>query len=351
MNSLYDIFYSINESNDRWRYYENANIDTILAFGNSPNENSPAKTIKAYFDAGGKFDLLRDVEDSFESIPDWRAEHILSTFLLGIHFFENIEYIRCAFNDLAETNQTRRTWLYIWFLTCLYHDIGYIYETDSKIHFHKSINSFLPSKLSVQGCTSLKYYELGKNYFAYRKRERVIDHGVIGGFRLYAIMDYIMKSNCADGRNHILNGLLYSTSLEPYYAKAADAIIRHNMWNAPEDNPILCNKYHDFSLDELIGEQRITLEQPFVFLLGLCDSIEPIKRFNFTKAERILKSIEIDVDKNSIELSMPYCLRNNAYFVGIKEMRKWLNVSTPEQNSDSNTIRIELCNLDGEAII
>jgi hypothetical protein len=184
----------------------------------------------------------------------------------------------------------------VWFLTSLYHDIGYVFEYDSKSHLNKNIKDFLPETANIKTCKNLKYYKLGKNYFKYRKTQGIIDHGVVGGFRLYSILRNIYENVLKTKRDqlHVFKGLSYSPELYKFHKIAADAIIRHNMWLAIPDNIYDYKKYDLYDLIESVGKDNkidITNEQ-FTFLLGLCDTIEPIKRFSDIDAAFVLKHIK-----------------------------------------------------------
>ena len=75
----------------------------------------------------------------------------------------------------------------------------------------------------------------------------------------------------------------------------------HNIWSSGEKEEIK-EKYKDLGLESLItGESDIfpisIKDNPLLFLLGLVDTIEPIKTFNCLEPQYVLENILIDFDK------------------------------------------------------
>ena len=73
-----------------------------------------------------------------------------------------------------------------------------------------------------------------------------------------------------------------------------------------------------------------------LFLLGLCDTIEPLKRFG---GENILQDIDLQIFDNVISIEV---LDNNFqdYFDRIKEMEEWLDVNVEQLHE--NIIKIHI---------
>lgn len=75
----------------------------------------------------------------------------------------------------------------------------------------------------------------------------------------------------------------------------------HNIWSSGEKEEIK-EKYRNLGLESLItGESDIfpisIKDNPLLFLLGLVDTIEPIKTFNCLEPQYVLENILIDFDK------------------------------------------------------
>ncbi len=124
--------------------------------------------------------------------------------------------------------------------------------------------------------------------------------------------------------------------------EAADAIVRHNMFVAKKEQEI---DYRKRGMDILIpsksDEHLISLEkEPFTFLLGLVDTIEPMKRFECVNSKWLLEGFIIDIDSNAINIQVPMCLDSTNYFQGIDSLDKWLNVQIHNTGDYRRTIEI-----------
>lgn len=142
-----------------WKYYQhwspNINADTLFS------EQGSISFIKDYFTAGAKESplcldpfgenyknefthrnkesLLSDNTFSIDNLHGDRVIHTVSAFFLGI-LIENALF---GNNHLTASvnGDDEFTFPYLWFLTCLYHDIGYQFEQDKE--YHSSIKRHL----------------------------------------------------------------------------------------------------------------------------------------------------------------------------------------------------------------
>lgn len=290
--TLLEIYKNINSDRQKWLYYSKANIYNILPFNDYGESKKAIDIIKQYLNAGSKLKLFSDIEDKVDTLENCRANHILSTYLLGIYFYDELQ-LETFFKENKASIRDRHDWLFIWYLTCLYHDFGYVFEIDKNNIINKNVKDFLPKKADLNVCKDLKNYDLGINYFKFRKEKfNTIDHGVVGGFRLYSILYRIYHEVLRTESSRTYGGLLYSEELLQLIGYAADAIIRHNMWNISDSS--IRKQYH---LEDL-NSSKITLNNdPLTFLLGLCDTIEPIKHSDSNKEcpQDVLSRINIDV--------------------------------------------------------
>mgnify|MGYP003303090823 CR=1 FL=1 len=61
--------------------------------------------------------------------------HIVKTFLLGLYFYDQVEFIRKAIDEIIPfSNDKNADFVKLWTMTALYHDIGYIFEN---VHIEK----------------------------------------------------------------------------------------------------------------------------------------------------------------------------------------------------------------------
>ena len=294
MKSLYEVFTEIGSKKSSWCYYKNANIYefTVENLFES-KERSTKKWIERYLDAGSKLSLLSGLQDKMDNLQDYRIDHVVSAYLLGVYLNKQFAF-NSGFDD--PDVDFRNPWLYTWFLTCLYHDIGYVYEDNSGKYRNQSLFDLLSEKLTdaeKKELHKLKYYALSKKYFSYRKGCGVIDHGVVGGMRLCLSLFRLFQEHSKDELD-IVRNTIFAEDTKPFQKQAADAIIRHNMWTARDEKMHIC--YEEKGLGEL-NDNRISKSEHFTFLLSLCDTIEPIKRFWQIKRSYLLKAVSISAGK------------------------------------------------------
>ena len=319
----------------------------------NPNNNSrtiPADSfIENYFAAGGKSVVFQNIRQDFLTpILKMRAEHMRSVFLLGIHIYDSVKTFQRYVNncltdlfkkvkelDLANRNiekpgskppspynldklpsdTLRHDFLYMWYLICLYHDVGYVFEKDSL----KADEIFLESP-AYPPAIPREYISACNSYYFTRKstsllgHKACVDHGIYGGWLLLKHLRNLHSSNLIIEKEDWCKYLLWGRPIfEHYIVNAAWTIIAHNMFLAVYGTQNAC-KYCFLGLDQLIylhGFSPIKPSQnPFLFLLCLVDSIEPIKHFfgdgniDEGKCNKIYESAEIGSSDNSFSLAM-----------------------------------------------
>ena len=135
--TIWNLYAELYNSPNKWKYYSNFpenqfSIENIL-----DNGNEAVRFIREYFQCGGKNSIVSDISNYCR--PN-RAVHSISTFFLGIllmplfrPYLSNTNY--SGNNDL---------YLWLWFLTCLYHDMAYKFEND--ISYIPSLNKFMSNR-------------------------------------------------------------------------------------------------------------------------------------------------------------------------------------------------------------
>ena len=339
---LIEKYREIFRDSPKWRYYDD------LYFYDNPFDDETVREsfIYTYFQTGRKESVLDT------KIPEnkLRDIHSISTFFLGI-----------LLEPICKIPELKPDFRYLWFIACLYHDYGYFIEKEkNKYPPRKTSLSKLLSDLGIKqnllkiDFKSLYSIETIKKYNDYcRKEYDFINHGIIGGLLLY---DRLMKNFEKNKQNALLQNpnldcndfvyknLHWSNSHEDFYKLVASSIISHNIWLAWDDNNK--KKYKDNNLDYLIIDnpnQRISCESdPFLFLLLLADTIEPIKFFTQYKHSCILENLHIDINtKNEIIISVvDNCLQFQNWFDKIIDLKNWAKVSV-EQFDNTLKIKIE----------
>ncbi len=131
MKSLARLYEEISRNKVRWSYYWNNPSEMS---GVWENNDKAYNFIQGYFEFGGKKKLLEDANLIVhpETVKE-RAPHIVSSFILGIILAEGFGICTWMPDDDSVN------FLYLWFLSCLYHDIGYAYENNSTTDWLKLI--------------------------------------------------------------------------------------------------------------------------------------------------------------------------------------------------------------------
>lgn len=299
--------------------------------------------IVQYFSAGGKKSVISQF---IEELEDMRSTHMVSAFFMGILLKEKL----CCDLEIESRYPENYKFPYIWFLVCLFHDIGYVQENDwtqkyayqkraeedrksndivkreaRRMNIRKEKNDF-----GVLFVTKQKFYDeysragdrckgfdegirfnrniLIKepiykrqtilNYLEFCKMNPNIkhyDHGIVGGFWLY---DSLYRNYCnkysqqknikynTDFDNFEWNHLHFSKEQHLVFAYLADCIISHNMWPATESTNEL---YKKCGLEELTLEKFKKIrfqDNPILYILALVDTIEPIKIYDSLKLNK-----------------------------------------------------------------
>ena len=348
---------------EKWRYYTSdypsLSIETLK------NEDESYEFIKEYFKCGGKeqvfcFEIIQAHEEKIKE----RAPHIISTFLLGFIVADSFGINADSFGINADSfginaDEDERKFKYLWFLTCLYHDIGYVYEEESKCeHLCALQTGGLDAAKKICG---IKYTsndefstyckEYVNIYLSHRARctygkKGKIDHGIVGGLMLY---DRLRKNyESAKQKPDLVgtesgfyyNGLFFSEEHFKYYAEAADAIIAHNIWKSTLDNYLEIEQYMKLNATNI---PNITIDKKMAFVLAIADTLEPLKRTNNMD---VLDEIEFESTKikNGFNIFIPQ--KYETIFEGVRGLSSWVNVDVGDELSirDINSVTERNCN-------
>lgn len=302
---LIDIYNEISSCKDRWLYYDlECNDKMKLEIEGAWEDKCKANEfIQMYFKLGGK--AVFNVKGIGYFIRlDERNMHTVSLYILGIYFFDHL------YNS-KKSDLSRDEFLYVWYMACLYHDIGYAIE-NGKGYDYKTLEAFikqidLKEKEDIfKKCDNKKLCnkKLCSGYYKYIMETRNhIDHGIVGGILLYKKLIESYYKAKADNSNpndsfHTEDGLYFSPNLFPYYAIAAEAIIRHNMWYLNENNKA---DYEKYEIEELCADNKVKASDDIIlFLLCLGDIIEPLKKFSYDC--NVLNEIDIEINNNVLEI-------------------------------------------------
>jgi hypothetical protein len=259
-------------------------------------------------------------------LESMRYEHMKSAFLLGVLFYNEVTPLRNSINEIIsrisynyraetgdESETERQRFLYMWYLICLYHDFGYLYEKEEKNKIPKDKHEIISTinhdffYNNIKGCSTLecpfkhcpnreisrsipktlqrtisRYFQLRLNCFAFNyPRECCIDHGDASSINMYNTMKQLHEDKWKNNDGN--DGLKWHPKIfQHYIIPAVWTIACHNIWLAEKGTPQE-NHYSTFGLGELIysrGDSLIDMQHhPLLFLLSLVDTIEPLKKY------------------------------------------------------------------------
>lgn len=280
--------------------------------------------IKRCMKAGGKGNNYLD--DSLKKLNSSRIKHILSCFILGFAFLENISIKNWIDKKLCVLcHDYLKNWKdefsYIWMLICFFHDLGYNVEEDKSVALEED-GVFPPRWETPIFLPRIYTRKAVSAYEKYREQEYnvKVDHGIYGGKVCYEKLCKIRRQHDSskNSSNNLDNTVMITTKekklrgdssqyywgkpLEKVYACISWTIICHNMFFVQEDTKE-AKYYKEHDLGKFVYKKRarkIKLKSyPFLFLLCLVDTLEPIKKFNTLE---VLRHISLDVNKMKIKI-------------------------------------------------
>ena len=325
---------------DLWEYYDgafsNLNTNNLLA----DNKNYCFWFISEYLKKGGKAtDLINSL---LELLNKKRYKHTVSCFFLGIGLYHHCEVIKNNINSLItkirinqDNESDKERFYYIWFLTCLFHDIGYaiedkrIYKNQmQKLKINDAFNSFLKYEQWKRTAYSKDTIKKYKSY-----RENLCDkgeHGIGGGSLLFNELRALRKERCEKPSGN--PKLYWGEELIKDFHLASQTIVCHNIYKIDEtDKKRKC--YECYKLEKLITDIKLIKlkNHPLLFLLCLADSIEPIKTVHDCM---YLDKIVIDIKGQDITISickLPSQIRDS-FSKRIYDLNDWLTDVERDEN-------------------
>lgn len=374
MNSMYQHYRSVTAIARDWLYYPHLQdefyLDTVF------KENYARDFIMSYFTAGGKlsaFNWMRN-NDLFE-MADYRANHTLSAYLFGVFLHEGF-HMRLRKGIPMLHAEHKKNFLYFWWLVCLFHDAAFSLENVSDkfivscsntrdfmkffdIKEYNLLNVIKRSDIRANTNNSA----LIKNYYLYRADNNKIDHGIAGAILLY---DRLMKMYNEAKNNEGIKGrvrftssnLRFSREFPKHIRYISEKIAMHNMYRAKPHQIEIYKKYNLHSLipnennDHLLSCDD---KNSLLFLLGLVDSIEPLKCFN--RGDRgldpsfILENLLCKINSKKFEIMLYSEMPEfESYLNDIENLKKWLNVSINTRESPVKIVINEADQIDDEEV-
>lgn len=330
---MYEEYLEIFENRDNWFRFNNRknfdinqySMDTLFT------ENISQNFIRNFYYHEGLTEVIKKINFTPE-----RAYHTISAFIFGILIKNRITLSMKTLPQICD--DYNKSFIYFWSMVCLSHDITYNIENNSSKHINncKSIEDFIKHfNIEYNLLDKSQYSTLFKNYYKYKIDEfSLIDHGLTCGLIIY---DFLMREyhkhleikNQKPGCTLVTqDDWKYSKQYPKHALKIAETIARHNLWIA-SDNKIEAYKKHN--LLELIPETKefskisYTETDSLLFLLGLVDTLDPIKCFDeFTfDCYEILKNINISFKSKNKEI-----LIQSTKYLTKEALDKWQELSS-----------------------
>lgn len=337
--------YWIRYSNKIWK---NITVESLL--------NDTDKCQKFIYDLliseGGAFINSKDLR-----ITKTRAQHTVSSFLLGILLKEKLNIDMKSLP--RPTGNYHTSFIYFWTLTSLYHDMAYNIESKSKNMYRKckTIEDFEKEfNIEYSLLEKSNYSELFSQYYKYRidygngntesSNLHKIDHGICCGILLYnALMkSYYSYLNKPKEKYDFTEGWKYSKNFPEYALVISETIARHNIWVSNEKTKDI---YENYNLNKLIADSfdkdkiKFGKSENLLLLLGIVDTIDPIKAFHKDDKCSILADIDIlfrAKKKEFFLLSDVYI--NKELFNKWKCLQDWLNIEVELNDASTLTFQI-----------
>lgn len=350
--TLANLYRETIEDYSLWDYYHSSEYpDHQFSFESLDNAYECKEFIRQYIVHGGKEGMI--VCQDFENLLPTRIKHIVSCFFIGLGIYRNIPFLKQEINqsNISNDSETKEQhFSYLWFLTVLFHDIGYtVEERKTKMYGKEEYKEYLDliKKLEKRPKGIPKVFTKAtlRNYLRWRMcSSSLYDHGIIGGIKLYKCLTEF-RSQMVGIYNDDKNGLYWGAELDTDFNFISWVVACHNIWFTNNDKQE-ANQYHCCKLDKLITEEEeyqiSASEHPFLFLFLLADSIEPIKRLEGTEW---FDRIDIRFEEYSIILDISRLpeIGIKKYASSISGLNSWLTKVTPIDNN-KNKYQINILN-------
>jgi hypothetical protein len=348
MQTLEQCYEKLSRNPQMWSYYQNPDLCILHTWKNC---HAALAFIENYFSLGEKGGVFQDAvfREKKEDLAKGRGCHIISAFLLGLKIAQCLKF------DFSRDDRGMN-FKYYWFLTCLYHDIGYVYEDTRNNCWLASAhaNGFkaLEEICNIQFVRNRVFKTYRKDvvelYFQCRanpsggEHEQKLDHGIVGGLLLYdklrkqfekawknrTVKSCTRESFCVKAKNE--QGCLHvSNSHFDAYARAADAIITHNIFKETLEGYIK-TQTRNFSNKRT---DKITIKNKLCFILSLADTFEPFK------AGRSLETISIkkSVNKKGFVLQFNGC-DYETICKKVNDLQKWVEIQAHIRSAGDNVL-------------
>ena len=343
-STLYDFYNRIIANHIRWDYYGLGNCQ-IYSVNDIEDGDKCRAFLRTLLAESGKEETY--LSKSIAQLSDDRLCHIVSVYFFGFLLYEQCDFIKqnvnkqlkwlkknhCA-NSARESESSEEKFSYLWFLVCIFHDLGYIFEQNCypDCNWQQRITSRIPGR-RPKGIPAYYTKDLLEKYASFRQcRYNCFDHGIYGAKVFYADLCKIREDN----DKHQDSQRYWGKELIQYFNLASWLIACHNVFYVKcNDVNAQCYKY--YGLDSLIYHDRsrkiILRKHSLFFLLCLVDSIDLMKsayisvsdwekiKIHFTDNQIILNFSELPSAKLSMITDLNFWLTDISHENGIIKIK------------------------------
>jgi hypothetical protein len=338
MKSLKQIIDELPEH--QWNYYFGLNV----SIHKPASFSASFSFLESYFKNAEKLEIL-GLNSYALNDSDSKVEHSVSIYFLGCFLAAQLN-LKNQLNKASGYNNLEEHFLFVWFLASLYHDRHFQIEQQREVKdyatFISSITAAGQSNLLTRNKTRLIPQTLQKtirSYYTYRQKHwHVTDHGIAAG--LYLFNDLVNLRKINEGKNTKLD---FSKKVENLYKEAAWAIAAHNIYFPEEKDHEL---YSSYKLKALLKHPAISFsDAPFLFLLGLVDTIDPIKTYHCCDADTVANLIHLQFETTEthyiLKMKIDPPLDFNLMTQKKPDVERWLNITfISDQTSRSINITV-----------
>ena len=324
----------------RWNYYSDEFIEKL----NITTSDGCREFIRKFFAVSGKAGELNSIEE-INLLSDKRCQHIVYVFLLGVGIYDKVAGIRTRIDEQIQQYveqygcKSDVNFYFIWFLCCLFHDLGYVKEDSDEL---VERICFIEDQSQIEGMPIVFTIEIIERYWKYRQQcHKKNDHGIYAGTVMYRSLCDIrnkQEKDCWDN-----DKLCWEKELERIYNVASWIVMCHNIWFVQEKKKRCESEiYKKFNLHQLLlneGEYKIKIRNhSLFFFFCFIDTIEPIKK---VKDPSLLEFIDLSFSENKIIITSNLkCGCGDAYLNSISGLNDWLTKTKREDNKV--TIKLNL---------
>lgn len=340
MKKLQEAINDILRNPDKWNYYHDCQLCGLIeTVDDIKNPEKCYAFIKRYIYASKKYsNFSNDAIDALKSKDERRLCHIVSSFFFGLalYYHESQIFSKAINRELAqlhvfgEDDDIEHEFMFVWFMVCMFHDLGYIFENKitseniSRIYLYNEGEREENTVSRLKGNEAIglsAYKEIISNYSEYRERK---DHGITGGLNFVEEVSKLRKLREEDGPQ-------WKEELQTLYEYVGWRICCHNMWFVREGNS-KAEEYREAGLSPLVlsNEKKGDhyeyypigfKEEPLFFFFCLEDSIEPMKVCS-KMITNLNFDIEVEDGKDVLKISSSENCRN--YNNKVKDLDGWL---------------------------